>query len=114
MENELHESEINYKDEVKEINNRYQKELNEKKIIFDNNNVSIKNKYEIINVYNKENFDKKCDILEKKFENEKNRIVNLFKEKINNLKELLKINDIIYNTYNTSKENYFHNININY
>ena len=50
--------------------------------------------------------------MEKKFENEKKRIENAFKAKIDNFKELLKINDIIYNTYNTSKENYFHNINI--
>ena len=50
--------------------------------------------------------------MEKKFENEKHRIEKEFKEKINNLEELLKINDIIYNTYNSSKENYFHNINI--
>ena len=112
LENELQENETNHNYEKNEIKNKYQKELDEKQIIFENNKKLIKNKYEIIEAYNKENFDKKYNIMEKIFENEKNRIENLFKEQINNFKELLKINDIIYNTYNTSKENYFHCINI--
>ena len=112
LENELNESETNYKNEINQIKIKYEKESNERKIIFENNNKSIKKKYENIEAFNKEKFNKKNEILEKKFENEKKRIENAFKAKIDNFKELLKINDIIYNTYNTSKENYFHNINI--
>ena len=41
-----------------------------------------------------------------------NNIEISFKEKINQLKDLLNINDIIYTTYIINKENYFHNINI--
>ena len=112
LENELNESKTNYNYEKNELIKKYEKELKEKEIIFENNQKIINNKYKIINDHNKENLDKKCNILEKKFENEKHRIEKEFKEKINNLEELLKINDIIYNTYNTNKENYFHNINI--
>jgi len=112
LENELSESENNYKDELNEIKKKYEKELDERANIFENNKKSINNKYEKIKCSNKESFDKKCEILKIKSENEKKRIENEFKEKINNFKELLKINDIIYNTYITSKENYFHNINI--
>ena len=111
-ENELQENENNHNYEIKEITDKYQKELDEKQIIYENNKKLINNKYENKEAYNKENFEKKNDILEKNFENEKNRIENKFKEQMNNFKELLKINDIIYNTYNSSKENYFHNINI--
>ena len=111
-ENELQENENNHNYEIKEITDKYQKELDEKQIIYENNKKLINNKYENKKAYNKENFEKKKDILEKNYENEKNRIENAFKEQINNFKELLKINDIIYNTYNSSKENYFHNINI--
>ena len=111
-ENELKESETNYQNEINEIKIKYDKEFNERKIIFENNKKLINKKYENIEVFYKEKFNKKNEILKKKFENEKKRIENTFKAKIDNFKELLKINDIIYNTYNTSKENYFHNINI--
>jgi len=112
LENELSESKSNYEYEINEIKKKYEKELYERAIIFENNKKSINNKYEKIKISNKESFDKKCEILKIKSENEKKRIENEFKERINNFKELLKINDIIYNSYITSKENYFHNINI--
>ena len=50
--------------------------------------------------------------MEKNYNSEKNEFENSFKKKINQYQELLNINTIIYNTYNKSKENYFHNINI--
>mgnify|MGYP006873070453 CR=1 FL=1 len=109
---ELKESKANFEIEINEIKRKCQKECEEKRKIFENNKESINNKYEKIENNNQENFEKKCKFLEQKFGNEKKRIENQFKDKIDTLEELLKINDIIFNTYNTSKENYFHSINI--
>ena len=50
--------------------------------------------------------------MEEKYKKEINKIENSFKEKISHFDDLLNINDIVYNTYIKSKENYYHNINI--
>ena len=112
FENKLIESELIYKNELNEIKNKYEKEIEEKKIIFENRNKSINEKYKQINYDNKIKCDKQLESLEIKYKMEINNIEISFKEKINQLKDLLNINDIIYTTYIINKENYFHNINI--
>ena len=112
LQNELTTCEINYNQKKKEIALKYEKELMEKKAIYDNDIKSINNKYEKIKENNKNNYENQLKILDKKKELEIKKIENSFKQKIEHLNELLNINDIIYNTYNKNKDNYFYNINI--
>ena len=112
LQKELTKCENDYNNQIAEIKKKYEKELNEKKMLLANDKKSINEKYEKIDVNNKKKYDENCDILEKNYNSEKNEYENSFKKKINQYQELLNINTIIYNTYNKSKENYFHNINI--
>ena len=110
MEYELTENENNK--EINEIKQKYEKELIDKKNILDKNKKCINDKYIVINKNNKDNYDKKLNIIESKYKFEINKLENSFIQKINHLNELLNLNNIIYNTYNKNKENYYYNINI--
>ena len=87
-----------YLNEIKLFKNRYEKEINK-----------IYNKYKLINgkeyIYHKN----KIKLLENKY-----NIKNLnFDKKIENMNNLIKINEIIFNTYNSYNDNYYNCININ-
>ena len=112
LEYELTDNERKYNYEINEIKIKYDKEIKVRKDLFNETNIKINDKYKKINDNNKNNYNKKLDILERKYKNEKIKIENKFKQEINHINELLNINDIIYNTYNKNKENYFYNINI--
>ena len=112
LENELTNSENKYNYEINEIKLKYEKEISEKKKIFDNNSKLINDKFKQINENNKNNYEKKLEILESERKVEIKKIENEFSQKIEQLNELIDINNIIYNTYNKNKENYYHNINI--
>ena len=110
--NELTKNENNYKYEINEINKKYEKEKNEQKIKFENNKEKINDRYKKINENNITNHNKRLELLESNKKREYNIIENSFKQKMEQIKELLKINEIIYNTYNKNKDNYFYNKNI--
>ena len=97
---------------INEIKKKYEKEIKEKKDLLVNKIELINDKYKKINDNNKINYDKSLNNLEIKYKSEIIKVENSFNQKINQLNELLNINDIIYNTYNKNKENYFYSKNI--
>ena len=101
MKIELKNSEDNYNYEISKLKEKWEQE---KKLIND--------KYAQINENNKNNFDIKIDSLDKNYKNEIYNCTILIEEKINHFTELVKINEVIYNTYNKYKENFYHSKNI--
>jgi len=97
--------------DIQEIKKKYENEiaLRKKKYIIENNAIS--NKYKLINekdfIITKLNIEK----LNKKYDED---IYNLpYDRKISNMDHIIKINDIIYNSYNNSNNNYYNALNIN-
>lgn len=50
--------------------------------------------------------------LEEKYEKEKENIINNYK-RLDSICNFIKINEIVYDTFNKYKNNLYHNININ-
>ena len=105
-------SKINLKNELKKNEKKFYDEVNKLKEKMEKENKIINEKYKQIDDNNKTNFDKTIDTLDKNYKNEIYNTTILIDEKINHYNELLKINEIIYNTYDKYRENYYHNKNI--
>jgi len=101
LNNELKKNERNYNFEVSKLKEKFEKE---KKIVNE--------KYKQIEENDKDNYNQKLEALEKNYKNEIYNTTILIEEKINHYNELLKINEIIYNTYDKYREKYFHNKNV--
>ena len=89
-----------YENDIKSMKERNKKNINE-----------IKKKYMRKNEYNNFYYNIKIEILDNKY----NKIIQKYKfnEKIEHINNLKKLNAIIYNTFDTYKNNYFNIININ-
>ena len=112
LQKELTENENNYNNQIEEIKKKYEEELKKKKESYEVKRISINSRYEQKNIDNERKYKDCCTNLEKIYNNNIKQFEDSCKEKINKFEELLNINSIIYNTYNKSRENYFHNINI--
>ena len=89
-----------YEDDMKLIKNKYKKNIKE-----------IKNKYKIKNEYNNYFFNTKIENLDNKYYKIMQKYQ--FNEKLEHINYLKKLNEIIYNTFDTYKNNYYNIININ-
>ena len=108
---QLKELEMNkdkYINDIKEIKMKYENEIKLRKIKYEKEINNINNKYKII--YDKEKImnKTKINILDKKY----NKYLKNEKE-MENLFNIIKLNEIIMNTYNKCKNNYYYIININ-
>jgi len=100
-----------YISDIEEIKKKYEKELKERENKYKKDEDKINNKYKIKK--EKENIlhKLKMDELSKKY---KDIIDNLkFDEKIENMINIKKINEVVYNTYNSYNDNYYNSMNIN-
>ena len=97
--------------DIEEIKKRYKKEIKERREKYEKKINEINNKYKLKN--NKENivYEFKIETLDKEY-NEK---IKNFKYdiKIEDMTNLKKINEIVYNTYNVCNDNYYNSVNIN-
>ena len=97
--------------DIEEIKKRYKKEIKERREKYEKKINEINNKYKLKN--NKENivYEFKIEKLDKEY-NEK---IKNFKYdiKIEDMTNLKKINEIVYNTYNVCNDNYYNSVNIN-
>ena len=111
MEKEL---KIKYNNYIKESNNIKIKYENEKKSCKDKYMKSvneIKSKYKTKNGYDDIQYKIDMENLNKKYE----KIIKKFNfyKKIENMNQIRRLNEIIFNTYNMYNNNYFNSININ-
>ena len=100
----------NYLEDISKIIKKYKEEINlrKKKYISDNNKIC--NKYKLINEKEKIINNKKINELKRKFDKE---IKNLkYNKEIQNMNNIKKLNEIVYNTYNIYNNNYYNAINI--
>ena len=101
LEIELEQNLNNYYYEINKITEKWEKETKK-----------IKEKHKQIEENNKFIFNQKLENLENNNKNEITLYTTDLNEKISHYSELAKINEIIYNTYNKYRDNYFHNKNI--
>ena len=100
-----------YISDIEEIKKKYEKEIKDRENKYKKDEDKINNKYKIMN--EKENIihKLKVDELCKKY---KDIIDNLkYDEKIENMINIKKINEVVYNTYNSYNDNYYNSMNIN-
>ena len=97
--------------DIEEIKKRYKKEIKERKEKYEKKINEINNKYKLKN--NKENIVYEFKI--KKLDKEYNEKIKNFKSdiKIEDMTNLKKINEIVYNTYKVCNDNYYNSVNIN-
>ena len=100
-----------YISDIEEIKNKYEKEIKDRKNKFIKDEKNIKDKYKIMNEKDYIIHKFKMDELYKKY---KDIIDNLkYDEKIEKMINSKKINEVVYNTYNSYNNNYYNSININ-
>ena len=109
-EKELKINKDKYFSEIKEIKKIYDGKIKSIRYEFENNIKNIDNKYKIINENDSFNYNLRINELNKKYTTDKFQINDI---KIENLYNLITINEIVYNTYNTYKNNYYNAKNIN-
>ena len=101
LEKELLSNEQKCNNEIEKIKKKFEKEAQ-----------LIREKYNEKNEKDINDYNKKIDSIKADYKYEiKNNTISLSKE-IEKYEDLLKINNIVYNTYNKYKENYFYNKNI--
>ena len=96
--------------EIEEIKKKYEEEIKIKINEYENYNNKINNEYREINEKNNIIYKSKKNEINKKY-NEKIEILG-YNKKIENLNNLKKFNEIVYNTYIIYKQNYFNCLNI--
>ena len=110
-ENELKINQNKYLSDIEKMKKKYEMDIKQIKIKFHINERIINNKYQI----RKENIELlykyKIEKLEKKYYEILNKI-SIDKE-IENIANIKELNDLIYNTYNCYKNNYYNSKNIN-
>ena len=101
----------NYYSDIKEIKKRYEKEIKDRENKYKKDEDKIYNKYKIME--EKEYIIQKLKLeeLDKKYEDIINNLT--YDKRIENMSNTKKINQIIYNSYNSYKNNYYNSININ-
>ena len=112
--NKSKELEINhnkYLSDIKEIKMRYENEIKDRKNKYRKDEDKINAKYKIINEKDYIIHQFKIEKLEKKYKEILNSLA--YDKKIDNMINIKKISEIVYNTYNFYNNNYFNSININ-
>ena len=109
--NEIMLNKNKYIKDIEKIKIKYYEEIKLRKIKFEEENNLINKKYKMI---------KSKEILIKYSKNKKidkiinnNKTILLYDKQINNLLNILKINNLIYNTFNKCNNNYYYSINLN-
>ena len=112
--NKLNELKLNndkYLIDISKIKKKYFEELKKRKNIFLNDKKEINNKYKLLGEkyfichnYKIQQLNKKFNRELKKFQNYKN---------VGNMNNIIRLTEIIYNTYISSNDNYYNAININ-
>ena len=97
--------------EIEEIKRKYEEEIRIKKNEFEKNITKINNEYKEKNKKNEIILTSKKKELHEKFNEEIERLG--YDKKIENLNSIVKFNEIVYNTYNAYKQNYYNCINLN-
>ena len=100
-----------YKIEIENIRNKYEKEIKSKKYEYENIKKEVKSKYNNMNDYINIVYMNKIENLNYQFI----RIIQKFElnKKLENLKNIKRLNEIIYYTYDKNKNNYYNSTNIN-
>ena len=108
--NEIELNKNKYIKDIEEIKRKYNEEIKLRKIKYEKENKLINKKYKmikskeiLINDIKNKKFDEMC---------KNNNSLLLYEKKIDNLLEIIKINEIIYNTFKKCNNNYFYIINI--
>ena len=110
MEKELKLNNDTYINDIKEIIKKYMNEINLRKYKFENDINKIKNKYKLINEHF--NIIYKNKIEESNINYKKILDKYEYDKKIDNMNNIKKLNEIIYNTYIAYNNNYFNSLNI--
>ena len=111
LEKELKLNDCEYKVDIAKIKSKYDNEIISKKYQYEKNINEINNKYKNINEY--------INIIYKhKIENLDNQYIKIiqkynFNNKLEKMKNIKRLNEIIYNAYDIYKNNYYNAININ-
>lgn len=108
---ELKEKNSEYLSDINEIKRKYEKEIKLKENQFKQDIKIIKNKYNLIKMKEEIYYNKQLEKLNKKYNDDLNSYQ--FKEKIEKLNNIIKINQFIFNIYQVHNNNYFNAININ-
>ena len=111
QENELKLSEEKYVADVEEIKKKYQNELSMRKNEYKRDINGIFNKYKSINDGDYIRHKHKMEKIMKNYNEEINKMN--YDIKIENLKNIKNLNEIVYNTYRNYNNNYYYSININ-
>jgi len=108
---ELKLNEDKYISDIEEIKKKYEKEIKSRENKYKKDGDRINNKYKIMNEKEYIIHKIKMDELYKK---NKYRIDNLkYDEKIENMINVKRINEVVYNTYNSYNNNFYNSMNIN-
>ena len=100
-----------YISDIEEIKEKFEKEIKDRENKYKIDEDKINNKYKIMNEKEYSIHKLKIDELCKKY---KDIFDNLkYDEKIENMINAKKINEVVYNTYNLFNNNYYNSININ-
>ena len=100
-----------YISDLKEIKKRYEKEIKDRENKYKKEEDKIYNKYKILEEKEHIIYKLKSEELDKKYHDIINNLT--YDKKIENMSNTKKINEIIYNTYNSYNDNYYNSININ-
>ena len=110
---ELFASKNNYLLDIDEIKKKYQCEIALRKKEYNEKCNDIKLKYMDLNKKTNEEFNLKLEGIKLNNEDKTNRQKLNYKNKIDKIKIIIKISEIIYNTYEKYNDNYIYSININ-
>ena len=108
---ELKKNNDNYIKDIEEIRKRYEEEIKKRKNKYEEDKNNIINKYKLINEKDKMKYKIKIEKINIKYMNEIKKYE--FEKKIENIDNILKINEIIFNNYNNYNNNYYNSVNIN-
>ena len=100
-----------YIEAIEKIKKKYENEIKLRRNEYENEKKNINNKYKLINEEEIIKYNNKLEKLKNKYNNMKNKYN--FDNMIENYDNMLKINEAIFNIYNTYNNNYYNGININ-
>ena len=101
----------NYYSDIKEIKKRYEKEIKDRENKYKKDEDKIYNNYKIMEEKEYIIHKLKLEELDKKYEDIINNLT--YDKTIENMTNTKKINQIIYNAYNSYNNNYYNSINVN-
>ena len=108
---EIEQSADNYISDINEIKKKYEEEIKKLKQKYENLNKSINNKYKLKNEKEKIKYNLKIEKLNMIY---KNKIDSFkFEEKIERVECIKKLNENVFNAYQSYNNNYFNALNIN-